>query len=165
MTFIDLSHDIHHGMVTEPGLPAPVVAEHLSRDAAEQLYGPGVTFQIGLLTMCTDTGTYIDVPFHRDHSQHFGTDRYLVDHPFLLCATADALVNADVACVGIDSLNIDSTADMQRPVHSMLLGAGIPIVEHLTNLADYPATGSGSPQYRRRSSAPERSPCVPTRLS
>ena len=191
MTFIDLSHDIHDGMVTYPGLPAPVVAEHLSREAAEQLYGPGVTFQIGLVTMCTNTGTYIDVPFHRyadghdlaglaldrvadqpavlfdrrgeqaitlhanelaglaghvvlvrtDHSQHFGTDRYLVDHPYLTRATAEALVAADVACVGIDSLNIDSTADVQRPVHSVLLRAGIPIVEHLTNLAALPADG------------------------
>jgi arylformamidase len=191
MTFVDLSHDIHHGMVTYPGLPTPVVAEHLSREAAEQLYGPGVTFQIGLVTMCTNTGTYIDVPFHRyadghdlaglalarvaerpavvldrrgeqaitlspdeltglddhvvlvrtDHSQHFGTDRYLVDHPHLTAAAADALVAARVACVGIDSLNIDSTNDAQRPVHSILLRAGIPIVEHLTNLAALPHAG------------------------
>ena len=50
-------------------------------------------------------------------------------------------MRADVACVGIDSLNIDGTSTGERPVHSILLKAGIPIVEHLTNLAALPADG------------------------
>ena len=65
MPHIDLSHVIRDGMVTYPGLPTPTVATHLGREAAELLYGPGYTFQIGLVTMCTNTGTYLDVPFHR----------------------------------------------------------------------------------------------------
>ena len=188
---IDLSHRITDGMVTYPGLPAPVIGTHLSREAAEELYGPGLTFHIGLLTICTNTGTYIDVPFHRyadghdladlgleqvaglpavvldrrgletidltdadvgglsghavlvrtDHSQHFGTDRYFQAHPHLSAASAEALVAAGVSCVGIDSLNIDGTATGDRPVHSILLKAGIPIVEHLANLAALPERG------------------------
>ena len=188
---IDLSHRITDGMVTYPGLPAPVIGTHLSREAAEELYGPGITFHIGLLTICTNTGTYIDVPFHRyadghdladlaleqvaglpavmfdcrglatieitaeelagltgyavlvrtDHSEHFGTESYFHAHPHLSASSAEALVNAGVFCVGIDSLNIDSTATGQRPVHSILLKAGIPIVEHLTNLAELPPHG------------------------
>ena len=67
---IDLSHRITDGMITYPGLPAPVIGTHLSREAAEELYGPGITFHIGLLTMCTNTGTYIDVPFHRYADGH-----------------------------------------------------------------------------------------------
>lgn len=67
---IDLSHVIEDGMVTYPGLPTPVVADHLSRSAAEEIYGPGITFQIGLITMCTNTGTYLDVPFHRYADGH-----------------------------------------------------------------------------------------------
>ena len=67
---IDLSHRITDGMVTYPGLPAPMIGTHLSREAAEELYGPGLTFHIGLLTMCTNTGTYIDVPFHRYADGH-----------------------------------------------------------------------------------------------
>ncbi len=43
--------------------------------------------------------------------------------------------------VGIDSYNIDDTNDMHRPVHTALLGAGIPIVEHMTGLAQLPSTG------------------------
>ena len=67
---IDLSHTIVDGMTTYPGLPEPVVGTHLSREAAEEIYGPGITFQIGLLTLCTNTGTYIDVPFHRYADGH-----------------------------------------------------------------------------------------------
>ena len=70
MPLVDLSHVITPGMETYPGLPTPVVADHLSREAAEELYGPGVTFQIGLVTMCTNTGTYLDVPVHRFADGH-----------------------------------------------------------------------------------------------
>lgn len=76
-----------------------------------------------------------------DHSTHFGTARYQSDQPYLTADAADALVAARVACVGIDSLNIDSTQDMERPVHTKLLRAGIPIIEHLTNLSDIPTRG------------------------
>ncbi len=188
---VDLSHRITDGMITYPGLPAPEIGTHLSREAAEELYGPGITFHIGLLTLCTNTGTYIDVPFHRyadghdlaelaleqvaglpavvldrrgsetieitgnelaglaghavlvrtDHSEHFGTDPYFVAHPHLSAASAEALVAAEVACVGIDSLNIDGTKTGERPVHSILLRVGIPIVEHLTNLSALPERG------------------------
>ena len=69
-TLIDLSHVIVDGMTTYPGLPAPVIADHLTREAAETIYGPGITFQIGMVTMCTNTGTYLDVPFHRFADGH-----------------------------------------------------------------------------------------------
>ena len=191
MAHIDLSHDIVDGLVTYPGLPTPTISSHLTREAAEEVYGPGITFQIGLIEICTNTGTYLDVPFHRfanghdltglsldrvagvrgvcldkvgqheidltddeveglagaavlvrtDHSKHFGTSAYAVGHPYLTAASAQRLVDAQVACVGIDSLNIDSTDGGERPVHTTLLGADIPIVEHLTNLAALPTTG------------------------
>jgi kynurenine formamidase len=188
---IDLSHVITSGMVTYPGLPVPIVEDHLSREAAIEVYGPGNTFQIGRVTMCTNTGTYLDVPFHRyadghdltglplervadvpavcldrrgqatvdltdeelegfsnhavlvrtDHSATWGTDAYFQAHPHLSGASADALVAAGVACVGIDSLNIDGTVEKARPVHSTLLGADIPIIEHLTALDALPERG------------------------
>ena len=188
---VDLSHVITEGMTTYPGLPVPVIADHLTREAAETIYGPGITFQIGLVTMCTNTGTYLDVPFHRfadghdltglaldrvaadpavcldrrghesieltddeltglsghavlvrtGHADHWGTDAYFNDHPHLTKSAAEALVHANVACVGIDTLNIDTTKGGERPVHTELLGSDIPIVEHLTNLGDLPASG------------------------
>lgn len=196
MPLVDLSHDVTEGMVTYPGLPTPRVDTHLSREASAAHYAPGVTFHIGVVTLCTNTGTYLDVPFHRfaegydltglplervadvpgvvldargrreidldaavlppgglaalrghavlvrtDHSDAWGTDAYAVDHPHLTAAAGEALAAADVACVGIDSLNIDGTATGARPVHSALLAAGIPVVEHLTNLRSVPSDG------------------------
>jgi arylformamidase len=188
---IDLSHRITDQMVTLPGLPVPSIGTHLSREAAEEVYGPGVTFTIGMINMCTNTGTYIDVPFHRyadghdlaelaleqvvglpcvvldrrgvvaidldpadlvglaghavlvrtDHSDYFATPEYAIDHPHLTRSAAEALLAAGVVCVGIDSMNIDSITDWQRPVHSVLLRAGITIVEHLTNLRELPSNG------------------------
>lgn len=70
--------------------------------------------------------------------RHWRTDRYFEGHPFLTAGAAAFLAEAGAALVGIDSLNIDDTADLARPVHTALLGAGIPIVEHLTDLSRLP---------------------------
>ena len=72
---------------------------------------------------------------------HWRTDQYFEGHPFLTREAADYLATAGAALVGIDSLNIDDTADLRRPVHSILLGAEIPIVEHLRGLEQLPAAG------------------------
>lgn len=79
------------------------------------------------------------VLFRTEWSRHFGTPAYATGHPFLLGAVADALAARGAALVGIDSLNIDDMEDGARPVHTALLRAGIPIVEHLTGLAALPA--------------------------
>ena len=70
-----------------------------------------------------------------DFSRHWGTDAYFSDNPFLTAEACERLVGAGVAFVGIDSLNIDDIADMARPAHTTLLGAGVPLCEHMTNLA------------------------------
>ena len=75
-----------------------------------------------------------------DWSRHWATDQYFEDHPYLTKKAARYLVDQGVSLVGIDSLNIDSTQDPARPVHSLLLKHNIPIVEHLTNLDQVPAT-------------------------
>src|SRR5690606_40201580 len=62
---IDLSHTIESGMVTYPGLPAPVITDHLSRTASRAVYAQGTEFHIGRIDMVGNTGTYIDSPFHR----------------------------------------------------------------------------------------------------
>ena len=72
---------------------------------------------------------------------HWGTPTYLSDHPFLTEAAAQHLVDAGAALVGIDSLNVDSLADPRRPAHTAILDAGIPLVEHLTNLGQLRAEG------------------------
>jgi arylformamidase len=75
-------------------------------------------------------------------SERWRTDRYFDPNPFLTRETAQMLVDAKVALVGIDSVNIDDIRDPSRPAHTLLLGAGIPICEHLTGLAALPRTGS-----------------------
>ena len=194
---VDLSHTIRAGMVTYPGLPAPSISDHLTREASRGVYATGTEFAIGAITMVGNTGTYIDSPFHRyangadlagldlntlvdlpavvvhrrdvaersvgvaelpddieagcavlidtGWDRHFGTEAYGVDAPFLSEAATELLVNRGVALVGIDSVNIDDASPEsagRRPIHTALLGNGIHVVEHLTNLAVLPARGA-----------------------
>jgi arylformamidase len=67
-------------------------------------------------------------------SERFGTPDYVVDAHFLTRDGAEWLVRHDAAAVGIDASNIDDMGDGTRPAHTVLLEAGIPIVEHLTGL-------------------------------
>lgn len=72
---------------------------------------------------------------------NWGTPAYLADNPYLTGAAADRLVDAGAALIGIDSLNVDALTDPERPAHTAILRAGIPLVEHLTGLDSIPATG------------------------
>lgn len=191
MPLIDLSHTIRDGLVTYPGLPAPVLGDFMTREASREHYAPGTEFHIGTIEMVANTGTYLDTPAHRYEdgadlagldlesvadlpgivvrspgpdldvvlirdmdlagravlfdtgwSRHWGTEAYFPPgNPYVTEPLALALVDAGPALVGIDSVNIDDIAHAGRPAHSILLGAGIPIVEHLTRLADLPDDG------------------------
>jgi kynurenine formamidase len=82
------------------------------------------------------------VLFRTDFSRHWGTESYFNANPFLTAEASEMLAAAGAAFVGIDSLNIDDVADLSRPAHTQLLRAGIPICEHMTNLASV-ASGEG----------------------
>jgi len=82
------------------------------------------------------------VLFRTDFSRHWGTESYFKANPFLTAEASEMLAAAGPAFVGIDSLNIDDVADLSRPAHTQLLRAGIPICEHMTNLAAV-ASGAG----------------------
>lgn len=74
--------------------------------------------------------------------RHWGTPRYgAAGHPYLTAEAAAWLAEQRPAVVGIDSVNIDDMADLTRPAHTVLLGDGIPIIEHLRNLGQLPPTG------------------------
>lgn len=79
---------------------------------------------------------------HTGWDRHWGTEAYFEGHPYLTEAAAATLVERGVVLVGIDSLNIDDTADGRRPVHTTLLANDIPIAEHLCGLAAVPAGGA-----------------------
>ena len=84
----------------------------------------------------------VAVLVHTGWDRHFGTAKYAPgEHPHLTRDAAEWLVDQDVALVGIDSVNIDGTATGTRPVHTTLLAAGVPVVEHLTGLAGLPEAG------------------------
>jgi kynurenine formamidase len=76
---------------------------------------------------------------HTGWARHWKTDQYYEGHSFLTGGAAQALKAGGAVLVGIDSYNIDDTADGHRPVHSTLLGAGILIVEHLCSLEQIPS--------------------------
>ncbi len=82
------------------------------------------------------------VLLHTGDAARFGTPAYAEDRHFLTRAGAEWLIGQGAALVGIDALNIDDTADGERPAHSLLLAAGIPVVEHLTGLEQLPPTGA-----------------------
>jgi arylformamidase len=109
-------------------LPAVVVRAGVRRIDASAFNGLDVSGTAVLV----DTGW----------SQVWKTDAYFEGHPFLTEDAAILLRDEGATLVGIDSLNIDDTNDGRRPVHTTLLAAEIPIVEHLTNLAALPETGS-----------------------
>jgi arylformamidase len=106
---IDLSHTIHDGLVTFKGLPAPVICDYLSREASRKNYEGGTEFQIGSIQMVSNTGTYIDCPFHRyadgkDLSET-ALERFVnlpavvvrVDHRSRIEVRASDFANVDVA--------------------------------------------------------------------
>jgi arylformamidase len=78
---------------------------------------------------------------HTGWDRHWRTERYGFDHPFLTAAAAQWLIGNGAVLVGIDSNNIDDTRVRTRPVHSTLLGANVPICEHMTGLEQLPDSG------------------------
>ena len=78
---------------------------------------------------------------HTGWDRHWRTDQYFEEHPYLTERAAAYLRDEGALLVGIDSFNIDDVSGGERPVHSTLLRAEIPIVEHMTNLAALPAEG------------------------
>jgi arylformamidase len=82
------------------------------------------------------------VLLHTGWDRHWGSERYGQDAPYLTRAGAQWLIEHGARLVGIDSVNVDDAADGTRPAHSLLLAAGIPIVEHLTGLGQVPVTGA-----------------------
>jgi len=95
----DLSHVIEHGMITYKGLPAPIICDFLSREDSKKNYEEGTTFQIGKIEMVSNTGTYIDCPFHRYENgkdlSEVAIERF-VNIPAIVVRTSEQAVDADL---------------------------------------------------------------------
>jgi len=95
---------------------------------------------VGALAALDVTGRA--VLLHTGGDAAWGRPEYAVDAPYLTEAGARWLAGHGARLVGIDSVNIDDAqAGGPRPAHSILLGAGIPVVEHLTGLGQLPPAG------------------------
>ncbi|MBA2518801.1 MAG: cyclase family protein [Chloroflexia bacterium] len=103
--------------------------------------GPERTIEPSLLAGHDATLIGGAVLFQTGWDNKWRTAAYPTGAPFITRATAQALVDCGVWLVGIDALNADDTDDPARPAHSLLLDAGIPIVENLSGLDRLPATG------------------------
>src|SRR4051812_33572358 len=79
--------------------------------------------------------------FHTGWDRHWRTPAYFEGFPHLTERAAEWLAKAGATMVGIDSMNIDSIATGRRPVHSILLGEEIPIIEHMRGLSAVPDSG------------------------
>jgi arylformamidase len=136
-TYVDSPHHRYEAGIDLADLPiervahVPVVVVDATR--AGRAIGPEL-FRSGALAGRA-------VLLRTDFSRHWGTDAYFTEHPFLTAESAELLVRAKATFVGIDSLNIDDTSDLSRPAHTKLLGAGIPVCEHMTGLEAVPLTG------------------------
>jgi arylformamidase len=82
------------------------------------------------------------VLLHTGDDAGFGTPAYAERPHFLTRAGAAWLAANGAALVGIDAINIDDIDDDSRPAHTLLLAAGIPVVEHLTGLGQLPPAGA-----------------------
>jgi arylformamidase len=105
------------------------------------------------------------VLIHTGWDRHWRTDAYFEGHPFLSEEAALHLRQAGAKLVGIDSYNIDDTKDGRRPAHTILLGSEIPIVEHMTGLAQLPDQGfqffAVPPKVRAFGTFPVRAFAIP----
>ena len=91
---VDLSHVIRDGLITYPGLPAPVITPHLTREQSRARYAPGTQFAMDIITMIGNTGTYLDSPYHRYEG---GTDLAGLDLATLVDLPAEVFHLRDVA--------------------------------------------------------------------
>jgi kynurenine formamidase len=110
--YVDLSHVIEDGMVTYPGLPEPVLSDHLSREASRERYAPGTEFHMGRIDLLGNTGTYLDTPFHRYADGHDLADvplEAVAGLPAVVVDTVGPAIGAD-AFASLDASDVAGTA-------------------------------------------------------
>ncbi len=73
--------------------------------------------------------------------RRWGTEAYWEPGPYFSKNGVERLAGLAPVLVGVDFANVDDTGDMSRPAHTILLAAGVIIVEHLTGLDALPHSG------------------------
>lgn len=158
---ISMHRQLSFGEHTGTHLDAP---KHFFKDGSSieevdvrSVIGRGVMIDAGFLNPCE---AYTLDMLHEFESQngpvregdiillHFGWEEryglgkdaqeFLKDWSGLGGDTAQYLLDKKVSCVGTDALSLDPLGGASYPCHDILLGAGIPILENLTNLHKLP---------------------------
>jgi arylformamidase len=139
-TYLDSPYHRYADGVDLAGLPLTALAD-LPAVVVRTTGSAGRAVDVGALAACEVRGHA--VLLHTGGDRGWGTPAYATDAPYLTEAGARWLASHGARLVGIDSVNIDDTSSGgHRPAHSVLLAAGIPIVEHLTGLDQLPPTGA-----------------------
>jgi kynurenine formamidase len=139
---VDLSHRIREGLVTYPGLPAPVIRPHLTREASRSRYAPGTEFAMDIIELIGNTGTYLDSPYHRYGE---GADLAGLGLASLVGLRAEVFHLTDAVPGGAGRRDIPAEVLADRDVRgaAVLLHTGWDV--HFGT----PAYGSGSPYLSR----------------
>lgn len=135
---VDLSHVIREGLITYPGLPAPVFTPHLTREESIAKYAPGTQFAMDNITMIGNTGTYLDSPFHRYEG---GADLAGLDLATLVDLPAEVFHLRDVAPGGDGPREIPASVFFDRE----LRGAAVLLDTGWSRLFGTPEYGRGAP--------------------
>ncbi|KAA9150819.1 cyclase family protein [Microbacterium lushaniae] len=118
---IDLSHPIHAGLVTYPGLPAPTIEPHLTREDSRARYAPGTEFALDVITMLGNTGTYLDSPYHRYAD---GADLAALDLETLVGLRAEVFHLEDAWDAAARGIRAETLADRDVRAAAVLLHTG-----------------------------------------
>jgi arylformamidase len=118
---VDLSHPIRAGLVTYPGLPAPTIAPHLTREDSRARYAPGTEFAMDVITMIGNTGTYLDSPFHRYAD---GADLAGLDLASLVRLPTEVFHLEDAWDAGRRGIRAETLADREVRGAAVLLHTG-----------------------------------------
>ena len=128
-TYVDAPFHRHPGGADLAGVPLERLADLVGVVIAAPEDGP---IEAGVVSGTAVRGKAVLV--HTGWARHWGSQNYFRSGPFLTAAACEHLVHAGAGLVGIDCANIDNMNDPARPAHTILLAAGIPIVEHLRGL-------------------------------
>jgi len=83
---------------------------------------------------------------HTGWDTHVGRPDFYRDFPYVTPEAARFLVGSGIALLGLDTPSPDQGESTDHPVHHILLGGGIPIVEGLVRLGKVIAEG-GTPHF------------------
>ena len=139
---------------THMDAPAHILADGLPLDAmpVSRFIGPACVLD---LTACAGQTVGVDtiraqrarlagcefVLLRTGWGRFWGQPGYFGGYPILAVAAAAWLADLGLKGVGIDAISFDAVESRDLPVHRILLGRGLVLIENLANIEALPTTG------------------------